>query len=262
MLRKTSKSTKSYCEPSTTTVLTIKPCPQVLHPQDFEPFQGWWLHQCPWGLAQRACLTAVVCWAVSAKPNLAVGVKLAGSLLKRKENPWAQFTSKPALAFVSCVCWVPALCTKRKMKNPSTIRIYRKNIQIWFLEFAFAKLPQGDVCQSCTLTVSCSGSSQSHNMQLYPCTGRTQNVWNYNEAAGVSTSSVQWLPINHCSLNCLLLWSSQMVSRYKWDHWKENLKKDRLKQKIKILVENLIKTVVLQSFIQYQYAIDWLQGGE
>lgn len=55
-----------------------------------------------------------------------------------------------------------------------------------------------------------------------------------------------------------------MVSSYKWDHWKENKfkKPNKLKQKLKILVENLIKTVVLQSSIQFHCATDWLQGGE
>lgn len=39
-------------------------------------------------------------------------------------------------------------------------------------------------------------------------------------------------------------------------------KPNNLKQKFKILVENLIKPIVLQSSIQFQYATDWLQGGE
>lgn len=49
VLGKTSKNTRSLCQPSTSTMLTIKPCAHVLHPQAFGPFQGWWLLQGPGG---------------------------------------------------------------------------------------------------------------------------------------------------------------------------------------------------------------------
>lgn len=127
-----------------------------------------------WGLAQRACFTAVLCWAISAKPNLSVGVPLAGSLQRKKREPVTPVHLKTS----SCICQLCVLNSSSvKKKGEKSIRIYSKKYSGMIFRVCFFKLtPQRCLKKLHTFCLMLWALTEPQNTTLSLCQKDTECV--------------------------------------------------------------------------------------
>lgn len=129
------------------------------------------------GVGTEQSFTAGLCWAISDNPNLSVGVKLAGSHLRKKRELMSPVHLKTSPCICWLMCWIPASWKMSGGKALNHKDLWEKNpfrYDFWSLLLQSYPREMSDKAAHCLMLWALTGN----NRQLYPCARRTQNVWN------------------------------------------------------------------------------------